>query len=195
MENYQRIVVIGAGLEQVVSSGPPYHLFMETVLLDQTHGAQRHPLLFQVSQHPISEAMISTSIEQYLSMQRDAFILLGAVMEIDRKARMIHLMDGHTLSYKYLITVSGNSPVLDRFDQAREFAPGVQTLVDALKIHEGLMNHLHRQPLKQSGQSGHGFVNISHPSSPIAQLASGTLASKHQKQNSSRIQRLYQVQI
>ncbi len=203
MEDYQQLIIVGAGLQNMGSKGPPYHLFTEAVLLDRTNPKDIHPILYQIGQSPLADALVSPSIHDYLAMQDNAFILMGKVIEVDRKAKIIHLADGHTVSYVYLVTVSGADFPYSAHDYDREFTPGLQTLVDAIKLHQQFRDGMESGKLVQALDKDlhFGFVGIDHPSSNIKQLALQTMHSRPQSSNPSRPElhgneaRFFQVQI
>ena len=134
MEDYQKVIIVGAGLNDMNPSGPPYHLFTEAVLIDKRHPHGIYPTLYQVSQAPLSEALVYPSVDHFLSLQNNAFVLMGEVLHLDRREKVIHLADGHTVSYNYLIVLNGSPEGSGRTDLA-EYTPGVQALMDAIKLH------------------------------------------------------------
>jgi NADH dehydrogenase FAD-containing subunit len=144
MENIQRVIIVGTGQHGIDQSGPPYHFHLDAVLIDRSQDRTVHPLVYQLSQRPMEEALVHNSVEDFLASQKDAFIVMGEVTRIDRKDKRIYLADGHTITYNYLIMMSGGAGSPYGHDTA-DFMPGVQALMDALRMHRNLLDQISAQ--------------------------------------------------
>lgn len=192
-----KLVIVGTGLEDLKAASPPYHLFVETLLIDRSDHEHLHPMVYQVSQTPIDEALFSPSIHQFLDMQQDAFILMGHVVAIDKKRKQITLSEGHTITYKYLVTVSGTGEPSLSNDHVKHFTPGVQALVEALKIHHRFLKSLQSNAFSRSfkRQKNLGFVPLSQAPSFIDKISPLKPRQTENSATDHRSHLLFEVQL
>lgn len=107
-------------------------LFSEVILIDKTHSAL-HPMIYQLKDKtlPASEHFLDRRIDAS-TLPREAFILLGEAVMIDRKKKQILLTNKNTVAYNYLIIASGTWPVFTYHDE--KFMAAFQALIEALRI-------------------------------------------------------------
>ncbi len=106
-------------------------IFAEVVFLDKTHASAK-PRLYQLKDSALSDSPPPLINSNAFSFSGEAFVLLGEMTTIDKKKKQIQLSNKNTVSYQYLVIVSGSKPILTF--QEPEFAVGLQTLVDALRV-------------------------------------------------------------
>jgi NADH dehydrogenase FAD-containing subunit len=115
-------------------SSPNWELriFAEVVLIDKTYDASQ-PQVYQLkdSMTLFNDDSLdwNTAIHR---LPRDAFVCLGQAVTIDKQKKQINLVTKNTVSYNYLIIVSGSKP--NHTQNEEKFSAGVQTLADALRV-------------------------------------------------------------
>lgn len=106
--------------------------FAEIIFVDKTHSLNR-PLLYQLNEHKLSiDQLLNICKSASLSFSRDAFVLVGEVLHIDKKKKQISLNNKNIIAYTHLVIASGKKPVLSF--QNEELAPALQALTDALRV-------------------------------------------------------------
>lgn len=106
--------------------------FAEVVFVDKTHPANK-PLLYQLSDPKLSlEQILNICKTNSLSFSREAFLLVGEILSIDKKKKHILLSNKSTVAYNHLVIASGKKPVLSFQDE--ELAAALQALTDALRV-------------------------------------------------------------
>lgn len=105
-------------------------LFAEVVFLDKTNDLVK-PNLYQLKDTAIMQNPPLVIDSSAINFSRDAFVLLGDVVAIDKKKKHVLLSNRNTVAYTYLVIVSGSKPMISH---EIEFGPGLQALVDALRV-------------------------------------------------------------
>lgn len=115
-------------------SSPAWDLriFAEVVLIDKTHDALQ-PLVYQLKDTmlPQDNAPLDWNAAIH-KLPRDAFVCLGQAVTIDKQKKQILLNTKDSVSYNYLIIVSGSKPT--QVHNEEKFSAGVHTLVGALRV-------------------------------------------------------------
>lgn len=110
------------------------HLYAEIVLIDKT-SSSTNPLLYQLKDTaiPLTDHF-SFFNKGLLASPRDAFVFLGDVNIIDKKKKAIYLNNKNVITYNYLIIAAGTKPTLLGIMGEDEFAAGLQTLIEAIRV-------------------------------------------------------------
>lgn len=108
-------------------------LFAKVVFLDKTNPSA-NPQLYQLVDSALADRPPDLIKSQTFSFNDDAFTHIGEVSEIDKKKKQILLSNRNTVSYTYLVVVSGNKSHFNF--QGHEFSAGLQALVEALKMQD-----------------------------------------------------------
>lgn len=135
MDLFKPAVIIGVNFKDLQGSQPANQfLFAEVVLIDKTtEGLQ--PLLFQLKKEAVlGNNDLTTFNKDMISVQDDAFMMVGQVETIDKKKKLIRLSNGNTVSYNHLIVASGSKHNSLPADQCKEFVDGLQALIDGLRL-------------------------------------------------------------
>ena len=121
---FEKAVIIGVSPQNYQNTISSKHMVAEVVLIDKSQSALR-PLLYQLKKNSLSETSVDKAIQDggLVSVDRDAFMMVGEVLSIDKKKKMIHLSNQNTVSYKHLIVANDE-----------EFSHAIHALIDALKV-------------------------------------------------------------
>lgn len=199
-----RAVIIGVNLRDLENPMSGRHIFVDVVLIDKSNEIL-HPLLYQLK----NEAMRSErELEQfrrdgYMSLDHNAFAMIGEVLTIDKKKKQIHLKNEDTVTYKHLITASGLSPTQIGSIHDQEMTAGFHTLTEALRINKNIEN-------LRNGTSSEHYQFTKHkqhaltPQKPAEEVTIQNLIKELSKYDSSKSlemtlagtnRRLYEVQL
>jgi hypothetical protein len=106
-------------------------IFTEVVFVDKTQPSAPGTL-YQLKDNILSlnEALGWKTGPSFFP--KEAFMLLGEVLHLDKKKKEIVLYNNNIVAYNYLVVAAGNRPVF--LDSEDEFAAGLQALIDALRM-------------------------------------------------------------
>jgi len=108
-------------------------------LIDKTNHHLFQPLLYQVASAALSPGDIAVPIREILSAYENVTVLMGQVERIEKEKREVVLQNGDRVGYEYLIVALGARHSYFGNDAWEEFAPGLKTLPDALRIRERIL--------------------------------------------------------
>jgi len=126
------IVVLGAGFGGLTFCQSLKHDARIT-LVDRTNHHLFQPLLYQVAASGLSAPEIAQPIRAILSNRPNVTVLLDQVTDINLSERRVTLGKS-SLTYDYLVIGLGGVTSYFGHPEWEEFAPGLKTLDDALRI-------------------------------------------------------------
>jgi len=128
-----RVVVLGAGFGGLTFCQHFRHPAAEVTVVDRTNHHLFQPLLYQVAAAGLSAPEIAQPIRAILSPRRNVTVLLDKVMDLNLADKRV-LLETTTLSYDYLVLALGGRTSYFGHPEWEQFAPGLKTLDDALRI-------------------------------------------------------------
>jgi NADH:ubiquinone reductase (H+-translocating) len=96
------------------------------------------PLLYQVATAALSPADIAYPIRAILRRQKNATVVLGDAVSVDRSARELVLSDSR-VSFDYLVLATGARHAYFGHESWETNAPGLKSLEDALEIRRRIL--------------------------------------------------------
>src|SRR6266403_131049 len=127
------IVVLGAGFGGLTFCEHFRHPSARVTLVDRTNHHLFQPLLYQVASAGLSAPEIAQPIRSILSDRPDVTVLMAQVTGFDLSKRQVFL-DHEMLSYDYQVLALGGCTCYFGHPEWEQFAPGLKTLNDALRI-------------------------------------------------------------
>ena len=148
------LVVIGGGFAGLSAAKALRRKPVRVTLVDRRNHHLFQPLLYQVATATLSPGDIASAIRWILRRADNVRVILGNVDAIDVAARRVHLDDGATLHYDYVIVATGARHAYFDHPEWEPFAPGLKTLEDALEIRRRILLAFERaeretNPVKQ----------------------------------------------
>jgi NADH:ubiquinone reductase (H+-translocating) len=134
-----KVVVLGGGFGGINAAKALGSSKLDVWVIDKTNHHLFQPLLYQVATAALSPADIAVPIREILSPYENITVLMGEVSSIDKQKKMVILKNGDEISYEYLIVALGARHSYFGKDDWEQYAPGLKTLVDALKIRERIL--------------------------------------------------------
>lgn len=131
---HPRVLVIGGGFGGLAAAKGLRDVAVKVTLVDRSNHHLFQPLLYQVAMAGLSPADIAVPIRSILHTYDNALVLLGDVENIDLDRREVHLADGETLDYDYLVLSTGVKTNYFGNDDWGRWALGLKTLDDAVEI-------------------------------------------------------------
>jgi NADH dehydrogenase len=127
------ILVLGAGFGGLAFCKHFRHPSAQITLVDRTNHHLFQPLLYQVAAAGLSAPEIAQPIRSILADHPNTTVLLDEVSNINLSERKVSLQY-NTLSYDYLVLALGSTTSYFGHPEWEQFAPGLKTLEDALRI-------------------------------------------------------------
>lgn len=138
-ESKQRhIVVIGAGFGGLTFCQTFRHPAACITVVDRTNHHLFQPLLYQVAACGLSAPEIAQPIRGILSNRTDITVLFNKVVSFDLAKKQVQLEKG-MLDYDYLVLAMGGQTGYFGHPEWEQFAPGLKTLDDALRIRSKIL--------------------------------------------------------
>jgi NADH dehydrogenase len=128
------VVILGAGFAGLYAAKALRSAPVQVTVVDRKNHHLFQPMLYQVATAALSPSDIASPIRSVLRKQRNTEVLLAEVASVDTSARQVHLGDGATLSYDYLIVGTGAHHSYFGHEEWEALAPGLKSLEDALEI-------------------------------------------------------------
>jgi NADH dehydrogenase len=132
-DKHPQIVVLGAGFGGLTFCQHFRHPDARVIIVDRTNHHLFQPLLYQVATAGLSAPEIAQPIRSILSRRPNITVLLDQVLDFDLVQRAVMLQQ-RRLPYDYLVLALGGSTSYFGHPEWEQFAPGLKTLEDALRI-------------------------------------------------------------
>ena len=143
-EHQPHVVIVGGGFGGLWAARALARSPVRITLVDRVNHHLFQPLLYQVATAGLSMPDIAAPLRHILRRQRNATVLLGDVIAIERDSRRLRCADGSELGYDYLIVASGARHAYFGHDDWAVHAPGLKTLDDALLIRRRVLTAFER---------------------------------------------------
>jgi NADH:quinone reductase (non-electrogenic) len=160
MVQQSKVVIIGGGFGGLAAARGMRRGVAEVVVLDKTNHHLFQPLLYQVASAALSPGDIARPIREVLQKQKNAVVLMGEVVSIDKEGRQVKLANGDLISYDYLIVAAGARHAYFGHDEWEPFAPGLKTLNDAIGIRERLLMSFEKAERCESLSEAERYLNF-----------------------------------
>jgi NADH:ubiquinone reductase (H+-translocating) len=134
-----RVIVIGGGFAGLWAVRGLAMAPVEILLLDRNNHHTFQPLLYQVATAGLAAPSIAAPLRHILRNQANVTVLQATVDGIDVAAREVRA-EGRTHAYDYLLVASGVSHAYFGHDDWAQWAPGLKTLDDALKMRARILS-------------------------------------------------------
>jgi NADH:quinone reductase (non-electrogenic) len=140
VEEHKRfhIVVLGAGFGGLTFCKHFQMPNARITLVDRTNHHLFQPLLYQVAASGLAATDIAQPIRSILSDRSDITVLLDKVVSFDLAKKKVFL-ENKTLEYDYLVLAMGGQTGYFGHNEWEQFAPGLKTLDDALRIRSQIL--------------------------------------------------------
>ncbi len=134
-----RVIVIGGGFAGLWAVRGLAKAPVDILLLDRNNHHTFQPLLYQVATAGLAAPSIAAPLRHILRNQANVTVLQATVDGIDLEAREVRA-EGRTHPYDYLLVASGVSHAYFGHDDWAQWAPGLKTLDDALRMRARILS-------------------------------------------------------
>lgn len=130
--------MLGAGFGGLMFCKNFRHPNARITVVDRTNHHLFQPLLYQVAACGLSAPEIAQPIRSILSGRQDVTVLFNKAMDFDLTQKRVILEKGE-LTYDYLVLAMGGQTGYFGHPEWEQFAPGLKTLDDALRIRSQIL--------------------------------------------------------
>jgi len=138
-KKYPRVVIIGAGFAGLNAAKKLAKKPFEVIIIDRTNHHLFQPLLYQVASAALSPGDIASPIRTILRGIPNVYVEMDEVISIDTLNQIVVLSEQENIHFDYLIVAPGTRHSYFSNPEWEQFAPGLKSLDDALKIREKVL--------------------------------------------------------
>jgi NADH:quinone reductase (non-electrogenic) len=138
-----KIVIVGAGFGGLWAASALAGASAQVTVIDERNYHLFQPLLYQVATAGLSPADIAAPIRGILSRQRNANVVLGRVVGIDKAQHVVRLRD-REVPYDWLIVATGARHAYFGHEEWAPFAPALKNIDDATRLRRKILMALER---------------------------------------------------
>jgi NADH dehydrogenase len=155
----KQVLVLGAGFGGLTFCQTFRHPNADVTLVDAQNHHLFQPLLYQVAAAGLSAPEIAEPVRSILSQHRQVTVLMDTVTDLDLKSRVVRCRS-HTLAYDYLVVGLGGVTSYFGHPEWAEFAPGLKSLDDALRIRREVLLAFERAENEPDAGARRGLMTI-----------------------------------
>lgn len=137
-----RVVVVGGGFGGLFCTRSLGGADVDVILLDRAAEHVFQPLLYQCATGTLSIGQISRCLREELARHRNVTTLLGEAVDLDADARRLIVrrpdLTTFNLDFDVLVVAAGMQQSYFGNEGFAQFAPGMKTLADALRVRRRL---------------------------------------------------------
>ncbi len=135
----KHIVIVGGGFGGINVAKKLKKSDVRITIIDKTNHHLFQPLLYQVATAAISPGDIAIPIRAILGRNRNVKTVMGKVTSVNRNEKHVTLENGRNIAFDYLIMAPGSQYNYFGNDDWKDYAPGLKSIGDALKVRERLL--------------------------------------------------------
>lgn len=135
----KKVVIIGGGFGGLNVAKALKKCRCSITLIDKKNHHLFQPLLYQIATAALSPADIATPLRALLKGQTNTRVIMGTVEKIIKEKKEVFLENGESIPYHYLVIATGARHSYFGNPQWERYAPGLKTVIDALKIRERIL--------------------------------------------------------
>jgi NADH dehydrogenase len=135
----KKVVIVGGGFGGLNVAKKLKKCPLDILLIDKTNHHLFQPLLYEVASAALSPGEIAIPIREILRKQDNATVMMGDIVQVDKKNHQLTLANGEKVSYDYLVLAVGARHSYFGKNEWEQFAPGLKTIKDALIIREEIL--------------------------------------------------------
>ncbi|AMV30618.1 NADH dehydrogenase-like protein [Pirellula sp. SH-Sr6A] len=140
-----QVVIIGGGFAGMMCAKQLKRAKLGIQLIDRRNFHLFQPLLYQVATGGLSPANIAAPLRSIFRRQKNVRVWMGTVVDFDAAKQLVHLEDGTSLPYDYLVLGTGSTHhYFGRDADWESVAPGLKTIEDATVIRRKVLSAFER---------------------------------------------------
>jgi len=157
-----RVVIVGGGFGGLYAAQALRRAPVHLTVVDRRNFHLFQPLLYQVASGGLSPGEITSPLRYVLRRQRNTFVLLGEVVDVDVARRRLVLSDGE-IEYDVLVVAGGATHHYFGHDDWGSRALGLKSIEDATEIRSRILlafEAAEREPIPERRRPWLTFVVV-----------------------------------
>jgi NADH:ubiquinone reductase (H+-translocating) len=134
----RHVVILGAGFAGLTAARGLRRAAVRISIIDRSNHHLFQPLLYQVATAALSPADIAAPIRRIFRHQSNVSVMLAEATAINLDQKRVVLADG-AVDFDILIVATGATHAYFGHDDWSEYAPGLKSLHDALRIRQRVL--------------------------------------------------------
>lgn len=135
----RHIVIIGGGFGGIATAKALKNTDADITIIDRLNHHLFQPLLYQVATAELSPGDIAAPIRAIVNKNPRIKVLLGEVEKIDAEKKSLKTRNGQSIFFDQLVIATGAQYNYFGREEWAEYAPGMKSVSDALKVREQLL--------------------------------------------------------
>lgn len=135
----RHIVIVGGGFGGIATANSLKNTDADITIIDKYNHHLFQPLLYLVATASLSPGDIAAPIRAILGKNSKANIIMEEVKEVRPKENTLLLYDGRLITYDQLVLAVGAQYNYFGHEEWAEYAPGLKSISDALKVREKIL--------------------------------------------------------
>lgn len=144
MRERNHVVIVGGGFGGISAAKKLKKADVDITIIDKTNHHLFQPLLYQVATAALSPGDIALPIRAILGNRRGMKVLLGNVINVNKKEDFVELENGQKIDFDYLVLAPGAQYNYFGNEKWEDYAPGLKSIGDALQIRERILLSLEK---------------------------------------------------
>ena len=157
-----RVVIIGGGFAGVRAAKDLARSGAEITLIDRTNHHLFQPLLYQVATGVLSPGQIGPALRAMFRRHPTVEVMLAEVETIDLEARVVRArgVEEVEVPYDTLIVAAGATDSYFGHEEWAEFAPGMKTLLDAVRLRSRILGAFEMAEQEQDPEARRSWLTF-----------------------------------
>lgn len=159
-----RVVVVGGGFGGLFCARSLGDADVDVILLDRAAEHVFQPLLYQCATGTLSIGQISRCLREELARHRNVTTLLGEAADLDPDTCQLMVrrpdLTTFTVDFDVLVVAAGMQQSYFGHEEFAQFAPGMKTLADALRVRRRLFGAFEIAETLPAGPERDGWLTF-----------------------------------
>jgi NADH dehydrogenase len=160
IKDLPHVLILGGGFGGLAAARALRHAPVSVTLLDRQNHQVFQPLLYQVATAELEAPEIGYPLRSALRRQGNVDVVMAEAERIEPATRTVHLTDGDSLHYDYLILATGSHPFYFGHADWRAIAPGLKSINDALEIRTRVLMAFERAEQERDPEVKRALLNF-----------------------------------
>lgn len=144
MPDRNHVVIVGGGFGGISVAKELKKSDVAITIIDKSNHHLFQPLLYQVATAALSPGDIAVPIRAILGRRKGLKVLLGNVVDVNKKEQYVLLENEQQINFDYLVLAPGARYNYFGNDEWKKHAPGLKSVGDALQIRERILLSLEK---------------------------------------------------
>ena len=140
MDKKKKVIIIGGGFAGCTAAKRLAKKGFDVILFDKRNHHLFQPLLYQVATAMLSPAQVAYPIRSIFRKQKNIRVLIGNIVEVNKEKKYVKTKrSSQKFEFDYVIIAAGSRHSYFGNPQWEQYAWGLKTTRDALKIRERML--------------------------------------------------------